>query len=103
MFYPGETDTHVFTIPYAANTIEKAVVSYKQAGKLILEKTCTSFTDTRGGCELVVDITQEDSLQFIDKAVASVQINLYFTNHTRQTSEPVKYVVGEQYHKKVIS
>ena len=103
LFYPGETDTHTFTIPFNADKIEKAIVTYKQANKFILEKTVTSFTDVLGGCQFVVLISQEESLRFIDNAAVSAQVNVYFTNHSRMTSEPVKYVVGEQYHKKVIS
>ena len=42
MFFPGETITHSFVIPFAANEIDHVILSYKQNGAIILEKTITS-------------------------------------------------------------
>ena len=64
MFYPGETDTHIFTLPFAAEELERAVVSYKQRGKLVLELESDQFESTGDEeCTTSVTLTQEDSLK----------------------------------------
>ena len=36
MFHPGETDVHVFILPFPADDVGGAVISYKQNDRVIL-------------------------------------------------------------------
>lgn len=104
MFHPGETDTQVFTIPFPAEDVRKAFVSYKQANKIVLVKECREFeVDDEDNSTMTIEINQEDSLCFVDNASIKVQINLYFFDGSRRTSDPITYTAGEQYYKAVIT
>lgn len=45
MFHPGETVVHNFDIPFAKSSISLILVTYKQDGRIVLERTITSADD----------------------------------------------------------
>lgn len=67
-------------------------------------KECRTFdVDDEDNCTITIEIDQEESLQFVDNATIKVQINLYFADGSRRTSDAIQYAAGEQYYKAVIT
>ena len=104
MFFPGETDTQTFLLPFPADIIEKGIFTYKQQQKTIFEKELSQFIPTEdGNCKAVVYITQRDSLKFNDKYDVNIQVNLLFKDGERGACDKITYKLGEQYHRTVIT
>ena len=103
-FYPGGTPLQVFTLPFAAVMLTKAVVTYVQNGVTVLEKTATEFSDTESEepeCEFSYALTQEESLLFsTDECL--MQVNVLKTNGVREVSEPFGVHCCEQLHREVM-
>lgn len=110
MFYPGETIVQSFIVPFYQEDVEKAIVSYKQNDHIVLEKEATStqiYDDTDPNnpipveyTELVIVISQEESLLFENDMSYEIQINI-FNMGNRQTSEPIKDKTGKQFYREV--
>ena len=110
MFYPGETVEHTFIVPFNVNDVEDAIVSYKQGNRIILEKDATInaiFDDTdpqnpiiTDFTELLVVISEEESLLFEDNAPYTMQVNV-FNLGNRATSELIKDRTGVQYYREL--
>ncbi|MBP3647191.1 MAG: hypothetical protein J6K55_12300 [Clostridia bacterium] len=68
----GTTPTLVFTLPFEAQQLEEAYISFAQNGKVVLEKTlsdCTSHQNT-----LTVRLTQEETLKLKTDVNTEIQI-----------------------------
>lgn len=110
MFYPGETVEHTFIVPYYESDIDEAIISYKQNDHIVLEKQATSKqiydnTDPNNPVivefsELIIVLSQEESLLFENNAPYEIQINI-FSIGNRQTSEPIKDSTGTQFYREV--
>lgn len=104
MFFPGETITHRFVIPFAANEIDKVILSYKQNEAIIFEKTIDSgFTaeDTHI-TSLEFQLTQLEGLLFSDDVPFTIQANVITKAGTRHTSHEMSSSSGIQYLREVI-
>ena len=105
MFFPGETITHNFIIPFAKNEIAKVIITYKQNDQIILEKTVTSgFTDEpnqKTSFDYV--FSQPESLVFQDNSDFTIQLNVYMISGTRHASYELRGSNGVQYLREVIS
>lgn len=104
MFFPGETITHRFVIPFAAGEIDHVVLSYKQKEAIILEKTITSGfeKETQNSCSISYEFTQLESLLFSDNVPFTIQCNVYTKANTRHTSFEMKSSNGIQYLREVM-
>lgn len=105
MFFPGETITHRFVIPFSKADIDYVVISYKQNEQIMLEKTITSdliLKDTETTCVIEYDLSQTESLSFDDDLPFSMQLNVYSLNGTRHTSYELKESNGIQYFREVM-
>lgn len=105
VLYPASTPTHTFTIPFASSNIEKVLVSYKQRGSVVLAKEVTTFTNTENEneCVLAIELTQEETLQFVNNTDINVQLNVFTTDDKRLTSDPIQIAAGDQYERRVIT
>ena len=105
MFFPGETVTNRFIIPFAQDEVGKVVVTYKQNDQIILEKTITSgFTNEENQkCSFDYVFSQPESLAFQDNSDFSIQLNVYTKSGTRHTSYEMRGVNGAQYLREVIT
>lgn len=103
MFYPGETDRHTFDLPFAASDISSVLVSYKQKGRVLVEKSTTEAEAIETMVARVyVDLSQADTLKFEDNEDISIQVNVTGSNGGRLTSTPIVVRCGQQYHRQVI-
>ena len=104
MFFPGETITHRFIIPFAANEIDKVIVSYKQNEAVMFEKIVnTGFTEQDQGSTLVeFQLSQGEGLLFADDTPFTVQLNVFTSVGTRHTSHVLSSSSGVQYMRDVI-
>lgn len=114
MFHPGDTVRMNFIVPFSRQDIGSAIVSYKQRGHIVLEKTATSeaiYDETEpneepvdsGTSQLTVDLSERETLLFADKTSFSIQINIFSDVSGRVASEPIYVEVGEQYYRKTMS
>ena len=101
MFFPGETVTHRFVIPFNANEINHVILSYRQDDRIILEKTITSDYESLSGgtCAVATTLTQQEGLLFADNAGFTVQVNVYTKEGTRHSSFEVRSKSGIQTHR----
>lgn len=108
MFNPGETVSHQFIIPFVAEEISKIIVTYKQDGDVVLEKTITSGFETyeTDKTRILVTFSQADSLLFKPEYDYTIQLNVLISNNgsfMRASSKEIKGKNGIQYHREVIS
>lgn len=105
MFNPGETVCHQFTIPFVADELAKVIVSYKQDGYIVFEKSITSGFESKTRTETIVNVefTQEESLLFNEYRRYTIQLNVLTKLGTRASSKEIKSENGAQYHKEVMS
>jgi len=105
MFFPGETITHRFVVPFAANEIDKVIISYKQKEAIMFEKTLTSgfVKEDQHITSVEFQLTQGEGLLFADDTPFTVQVNVYTIVGTRHTSHEMNSSSGVQYLREVIA
>jgi len=104
LFIPGETNIHTFVVPMASSNVSSAIVSYKQNGRVVLEKNgYTTSSLATNKCHVTVELTQQDSLKFRDGKDITVQVNVIDINNQRCVSKPIVLTCLDQYHRSVIS
>ena len=106
MFNPGETVCHQFIIPFMASELSKVIISYKQDGDIVFEKTITSGFEPSDTGKTVVSVTlsQRESLMFQENTDFTIQLNvLVGLDGSRVTSAEIKGHNGVQHHKEVIT
>ena len=87
----GTTPTHTFTLlSSVASTTAKVRVIYKQADKVVLTKDVTFLT----GNNVIVELTQEETLQFHPRKPVEIQLHLLTTDGNALTSD---IIVREPY------
>lgn len=103
--YPGETERHIFRVPYPASILKKAYASYKQQDYVTLEIPSTEFEDAEddeNACDVIFNLNQDQSLQLRNISCCKVQLNLITMLNERLVGEPVDIQVGPQFHRSVI-
>lgn len=105
MFFPGETITHRFVIPFAANEIDKVIFSYKQKEAIMYEKVVTEGFEAEEEhvTSIEFQLTQGEGLLFSDDAPFTVQVNVYTKVGTRHTSHEMSSSSGVQYLREVMA
>ena len=105
MFFPGETITHRFVIPFAADEIDHVVLSYKQQETIIFEKTITSGFEKESNsiCSFSFTFSQSEGLLFGDDVPFTIQCNVYTKVGTRHTSYEMNSSNGVQYLREVMN
>ena len=105
MFTPGETITHAFIIPFAANELNKVVVSYKQQESIVFEKTITYgfIPKDQHITSIEFQLTQEESLLFADNEAITIQLNVYTNQGTRHTSRELDSRSYVQYLREIMA
>jgi len=105
MFSPGETVSHQFIIPFVVSEVAKVIVSYKQDGDIVFEKTITSGFEqgeTQAETKFIIAFSQTESLMFHPEKPLKIQINVITTYGARATSKEIKSNNSAQYHREVI-
>ena len=108
MFFPGETITHRFIIPFAKGEIDHVVISYKQNDHILLEKTITSNSedmsvDSAFTTKIEYTLNQTESLTFDDDLPFTMQINVYSFGGSRHASHEINSSNGMQYFREVMN
>lgn len=105
MFFPGETITHKFFVPFNHNEIVKAIVTYKQNDQIILEKTITSGfqSEEEDKSSFEYSLSQPESLCFQDNSRFTIQLNVYAAGGSRHASYELRGDSGIQYLREVIT
>lgn len=104
MFFPAETITHQFVIPFAANEIDKVIFSYKQQDAVMFEKIITTGFVAEEDHVTSVDfqLTQGEGLLFADGTDYTVQVNVFTKSGTRHTSHEMRSSTGVQYLREIV-
>ena len=108
MFFPGETITHRFIIPFAKGEIDHVVITYKQKDQISLEKTITSNSedmseDSAFSTKIEYTLSQQESLGFEDDVPFTMQVNVYSVGGSRHASHELKSSSGIQYYREVMT
>lgn len=69
----GTTPTHTFTLPFNATGL-KIRVSYAQGGRVVVRKTEADCVVS--GNDIVVKLTQQETLRFNSSAAVEIQIKV---------------------------
>lgn len=101
--YPGMTDYQMFYVPFAADSLARASVSYTQEGETMLIKDTTEFTDWEDGCTFSIELSQADTLRLKDCRDVLIQVNLVTTEGYRAPSSPIPLTVGKQADRRILS
>lgn len=105
MFFPGETITHQFIIPFQKSEIAKVILTYEQNDQVVLEETITSGFEEIELQKTKFDFvfSQPESLAFQDDSDYSIQLNVYTKGGTRHVSHLLHGYNGVQYLREVIT
>lgn len=104
--YPGGTQLQEFGVPFDADTIEEAIVTYVQDGVgIVLEKSVSAFSEAEeeGNATFSYRLTQEESLLFRNHSKCKMQVNLLMKDGTRQPSATWEVDCAEQFHRAVMT
>lgn len=59
----GTTPSFEFTLPFSVDLLAKAYITFKQSGKIVLDKELNECSCE--GNKIVLNLTQQDTLRFI--------------------------------------
>lgn len=83
----GTTPTHTFTLPAEiARIVAKARVVYSQIDKVVLTKEVTQLT----GNDVVVKLTQEETLKFHNRKKVKIQLRVLTSGGDSITSDIIE-------------
>lgn len=82
----GTTPTHTFTLPFSADTIDAVRFTYKQNGKIVLEKENEEITKKDN--TVFVKLTQEETLLFDANCTVLLQPHVRTTEGDALVSIP---------------
>ena len=87
------TPLHKFTLPDDPSNYEKILITYKQNGSIVLEKTKDDLTFD--GTTASVLLTQEETNLFDSRYVVQVQVRVLTTSDFAYTSQIFTFKVEE--------
>ena len=93
----GTTPQHVFTLPRDLADVQLAAlyITYKQGGRIVLEKMLEDDGVNRSGASISVDLTQAETFLFSpDYGAVSVQLRLKTTAGSTLASNVIQIDVG---------
>lgn len=101
----GTTPQHVFTLPRDLADVQLAAlyITYKQGGRIVMEKTLEDDGVSRSGAEITVKLSQEETLVFsADGGIVSVQLRLRTAAGDALVSGVITMSVGDVFKDGVI-
>lgn len=113
MIIRGTTPYHTFVLPMSSDSIDSIYVTYLQNGEVLFEKTNEDLTiqaledelenasvestdeEMEVSSEVVVHLTQEDTLKFVfypaaEKNIAVIQLRVLDTDGEAYASDPIR-------------
>ena len=91
--YRATTPIHTFTLPIQTSNCKEIQVTYKQ-GPTMLVKHYQDGTLPEGmtldGKQVIIKLTQEETLKFCSKDAARVQVRVLTTDDSAYASQPFK-------------
>lgn len=76
--YRGTTPTHIFTLPFDAELVKTAQVSYAQFGKVVLQKNMEDCALQEK--QIRVELTQEETQMFRSTGWVYIQLKILTTD-----------------------
>lgn len=70
----GSTPTHIFTLPFGAETVKTIEITYAQNEKVKLQKANADCV--LEGNTVSIKLTQEDTFKFDEKPLVEIQIRV---------------------------
>lgn len=74
VIFQGSTPIHEITLPISTSLLESAVVTYRQDGADVLEKSYPEI-QFRGN-DIVVKLTQEETLSLKEDKITEIQVKI---------------------------
>ena len=72
----GTTPTLTFALPFSAEQVEKAYVTFQQKGSVVLDKEAGASGCDCSENQLVVTLTQEETLRFLGGHKVEMQVRV---------------------------
>lgn len=85
---PGTTPTHTFNLPISAEDIAAIRITYEENGKIVLQKETDDVT--LQGNEVIVKLSQKDTLQFGSNVSVRIQVKIRTTGGDVLVSKMIK-------------
>ena len=85
MIVRGSTPTHVFNFPYSINNVKEAFITYKQDGRVVLDKRLADAKINKTAKTISLQLTQENTMAFVVNRkpkdnIVDIQVKLLFAN-----------------------
>lgn len=99
MIVRGSTPTHVFNFPYSINNVKEAFITYKQDGRVVLDKRLADAKVDKTAKTISLRLTQENTMAFVVNRkpkdnIVEIQVKLLFNNgevvHSHKIRERVQ-------------
>lgn len=100
MIYQGSTPTNEISVPFPAETIAEAVITYEQDGAVVLEKHTEDLAIA--DYSVTAELTQEETLRFDADKMVVIQIKVKTTNGKVIPSDKMYASVYEVLNKEVL-
>lgn len=98
--YQGSTPTNEFSVPFPADAIAEAVITYEQDGKTVLEKHTEDLAIA--DYSVTAELTQEETLRFEADKIVVIQIKVKTTDGKVIPSDKMYASVYEVLNKEVL-
>lgn len=98
--HKGTTPKHTFKIPFKTETIAILRVTYAQRDEIVVEKTEADCT--LEGDEIIVKLSQEETLSFDENEFVKIQIRIITTDGEALVSNKIRLSVGDVLNKEVL-
>ena len=85
---PGTTPTHTFNLPISTDDVAALRITYEQSGKIVLQKEKEDCT--LRDKQVIVKLSQEDSLQFDSNVIVRIQLKVLTTGGDVIISKVIK-------------
>ena len=88
------TPTHTFTLPFETDILDLVEITYKQGNVIRLVKKSTDDSVTMDGKDVVVELTQEETLLFLPELPVFIQVCVLSKQGDALTSNVIKAPVS---------
>lgn len=99
MIVRGSTPTHVFNFPHSIDNVKEAFITYKQDGRVVLDKRLADAKVDKTAKTISLRLTQENTMAFVVNRkpkdnIVEIQVKLLFNNgevvHSHKIRERVQ-------------
>ena len=101
MIIRGTTPNHIFHIPFSISSVTDAYITYKQDGRVVIDKALKDLSVDLDNNTLSLQLTQDNTMGFCFNHkyrdnIVTIQIKLVFKNNIICLSRPIRDKILDQ-------